>query len=373
MLERARGPGCPENEAQRDFVRRFAASVRARPRPSSARVELGPDDPRSRFLGAVLGAAIGDAMGHPTEFVRSLDEIRARFGPKGVEGYARVIERHGARFAPYTDDTQMAEAVMRSLLSGLAAGEALEGVLRRMARAFVSWSLRPQGGHRGPGRACLAGCAELERGVPLREAGAPDAGGCGSVMRAYPFGLVLGDDLARAERWAVEHSLLTHGDPIALAACAAMAVAVETARAGREPEAVGAGMVDAAARYSAETATMIERALADAREGIPPEVTLTRLEGWAAHEAIAAAGYVFLRHADDARAAILEAANTIGDSDSIATLVGALVGARLGVDALPREWVVEIERAEALSDLALAAWEVRRRIAAGEAKLPPLP
>ena len=43
-------------------------------------------------------------------------------------------------------------------------------------------------------------------------------------MRAYPFGLVFADDPARAEAWSIAHSKLTHRDPIALAACAAMAV-----------------------------------------------------------------------------------------------------------------------------------------------------
>jgi ADP-ribosylglycohydrolase/protein-tyrosine phosphatase len=367
ILERARGPSCPENEAQRAFIRAFAEHLRRRPRPAtrSGREAFGPSDRRSRFVGAALGAAIGDAMGHPTEFVRSLDEIRARFGPNGVEGYALFDERDGVRFAPYTDDTQMAEAVMRPLLSGLAAGEDLDGVLDRMARAFVAWSVRPQGGHRAPGRACLDGCAALARGVAPREAGGPRAGGCGSVMRAYPFGLVFSDDLARAEQWAVEHSRLTHGDPIALAACAAMAVATAMAVGGAEPAAIARAMVEAAGRHSAGTSAMIADAVAEARDGVPPEVTLGRLEGWAAHEAIAAAAYVFVRHPDDARAAILEAANTIGDSDSIATLVGALVGARLGSHALPADWVRDLERSGALAEMALAAWDVNERVREG--------
>lgn len=59
------------------------------------------------------------------------------------------------------------------------------------------------------------------------------------------------------------------------------------------------------------------------------------------------------RHPDDPRAAILEGANTPGDSDSIATLGGALVGARVGLAAIPTDWVRDIERSEVL--LALAA------------------
>ena len=67
---------------------------------------------------------------------------------------------------------------------------------------------------------------------------------------------------------------------------------------------------------------MMATAIEEARTGIPPQQTLKRLQGWAAHEAIAAAVYLFTRHADDPRAAILEGANTPGDSDSLATLAG---------------------------------------------------
>lgn len=99
---------------------------------------------------------------------------------------------------------------------------------------------------------------------------------------------------------------------------------------------------------------MIARAAEDASTGVGPDVTLDRLRGWAAHEAIAAATYVLARHPDDPRAAILEAANTPGDSDSIATLVGALVGARRGIEAIPKDWVGEVERSETLVTLARA-------------------
>ncbi len=94
------------------------------------------------------------------------------------------------------------------------------------------------------------------------------------------------------------------------------------------------------------------RALDEAVSGIEPEITLERLEGWAAHEAIAATVYLVARHPDDYRAAVLEGANTPGDSDSLATLVGALVGARVGLATLPSEWVRDVERSDVLITLA---------------------
>ena len=87
---------------------------------------------------------------------------------------------------------------------------------------------------------------------------------------------------------------------------------------------------------------------------------LGRLEGWAAHEAIAAAAYVLARHSEDPRAAILEGANTPGDSDSIATLAGALIGGRVGLARLPTEWVSRVERSNELLALANEASQFTR-------------
>ncbi len=343
-------------ERRRDSTPLFAHAHASEAVPGAPSVPsdalAGLDARTDRVAGAVLGAAIGDAMGHPTEFVRSFEAIRATWPPHGVQGYVHFIDEAGRRVAPYTDDTQMAEQVLRALLDGRSAGADLDGTMTRMGARFVAWAREPEGGHRAPGNACLLGCERLASGVPWREAGGERAGGCGSVMRAYPFGLVFADDLSRAEAWAVEHSRLTHRDPIALAACAAMAVGVARTLRGEPVVGVLAEMIAAACRHSPRTGEMMARAMAEAAEGVAPEVTLARLEGWAAHEAIAAAVYLVARHPEDPRAAILEAANTPGDSDSLATLAGALVGARVGARALPREWIDDLERAEALLALA---------------------
>lgn len=310
---------------------------------------------QSRILGCVLGAAIGDAMGHPTEFIYTFEEIRSRYSPNGVTGFALYWERDGKRFAPYTDDTQMAEVVLRSLVLARQHDLTLDATMKHMATGFIEWWRNPQGGERAPGNACKAGCRALANGAHWSEAGGATAGGCGSVMRAYPFGILFVDNISQAEEWAVAHSKLTHRDPIALAACAAIARCIAMTLHGEDDDQVMAAAVTAANAYSPYTAEMISQAIAEGRNGTPPEETLQRLRGWAAHEAIAASLYVVARHPRDPRTAILEAANTPGDSDSIATLVGALLGARCGLEALPAAWIADVERSTELRELAEAA------------------
>ena len=278
---------CPETERQRQFIRAFTKTpTTTAPPPTNSRAD--------RIAGAVLGATIGDAMGHPTEFM-SMPQIHARYGAAGVVGFEKWMTTDGQRVAPYTADTQLSEAVVRALLD--TDNNDLDVTMTTMAKRFVRWSTHPQGGHRAPGNACMSSCAALARGTPWREAGGATAGGCGSVMRAWPFGLFFVDDLDKAEAWAVAHSRLTHNDPIALAACAAIARGTALAVRGADIDVIVADMIAAAARWSEPTAALMQRAVDEARRGVGPEVTLDRLRGWAAHEAIAAAVYVFVRHA----------------------------------------------------------------------------
>ena len=304
---------------------------------------------QDRIAGCILGAVIGDAMGHPTEFL-SVSEIQSRWGPRGIERYELWWERDGSRFAPYTDDTQMVEIVLAALLKSgsydFKEPHHVDALMEEIARGFVTWAQAPQGGHRAPGNACLAGARALAQGEHWSRAGGASAGGCGSVMRAYPFGIRCMEDIELAESLAVSHSKLTHRDPIALAACAAMSVATAHVLRQTPLSQTVVAMCEAAGRHCEKTAAMLQAAADDAHNGRPPELVLDRLRGWAAHEALAAGLFVFLRHSHDPRAAILEAANTPGDSDSIATLAGALVGARCGLSALPPDWVADVERGD---------------------------
>ncbi len=308
-------------------------------------------DTRSRVLGSVLGAAIGDALGHPTEFL-SHEEIRRVYPPAGVTRFEKWWTRDKKTFAPYTDDTQLAEIVLRNLVEQGGAKASMDALMVTMAADVAEWSVNPQGGHRAPGNSCMSGARRLREGVHWREAGGVAAGGCGSVMRAYPFGLLLFHDLQLAERWAVEHSRMTHQAPIALAACAAMAVGVASEMRGLSPSVVSGAMIEAAGRHDGKTAKMAEAAVSDAQAGRDPGEVLARLQGWAAGEAIAAAMFVVAGHPDQIRDALLEGANAHGDSDSIATLAGAILGARHGVEALPADWVRDVERSVELLELA---------------------
>ncbi len=323
-----------------------------------------------KIAGSILGAAIGDALGAPVEFL-SYAQIKKQYPPNGVEGIHNLKpnsfgnDADGKKVLPYTDDTAMSIVVLKALLKNK--DKSVSRAMNQLAREFVYDLDNPYGwarAQRAPGNACLKNIEKLEKKMLALEdthdianwwkAGGLNDGGCGSVMRAHPFGLIFANDVAKAELWAVEQSKITHGAPIALAACAAMAVGVAGALQGfKSPVEVAEDMITAAAKYDTATARMIEKAVAYANDrSVSSQRVFEEFLGWSAHEAIAAATYIFVRFSDDLRNAILAGVNTPGDSDSIASMAGALVGARVGCGQLPAAWLKPLEGLAELKKLA---------------------
>ena len=86
-------------------------------------------------------------------------------------------------------------------------------------------------------------------------------------------------------------------------------------------------------------------------QGRDAEDVLDEWRGWAGHEAAAASLWCFLQHPDDYSKAVLLAANSPGDSDSLAAITGALVGARVGASGIPENWRHQIEKSDQLAVL----------------------
>src|SRR5690606_6942331 len=95
-----------------------------------------------------------------------------------------------------------------------------------------------------------------------------------------------------------------------------------------------------------------------AGRGPPSAETLATLgEGWVAEEALAIALYALLA-APDFTSGILLAVNHDGDSDSTGAMAGNLLGARHGVDNIPRRWLSAVELGSTVAAMAddLATW-----------------
>jgi ADP-ribosylglycohydrolase len=351
--------------------------------------EVEPGSYQDHVYGAVLGAALGDALGRPTEFLATHEQIAKRY-PAGLSHFGDFHRQDfwfldGKDQAAFTDDTQMAMAVLDVFSQNWEvlnqydfSPDTVNKVMTKLARRFVDWSIDPDGGQcvaRAPGNACLRGCKELARLLKISDAqktphwwecggGKPEQvaieGGSGAVMRAWPIGLVLAwpliDQIEMIEKLAVSQSKMTHRHPKSLAASAAIAVGVCQAVHSCQdtPVQIALEMINSAKKYDMGTANLMTWALEQAQNPKSDDKKiLDRLQSWAADEAGAAAIYIFVKYPHDLAMALKVGANATGDSDTIATLAGALVGAYSGISSLRGfEQIEKLEKIEQLKELA---------------------
>ena len=301
-------------------------------------------DKKARARGMISGLAIGDALGAPVEFI-DLEQIKKTYGPRGIKDYNRGK-------GMFTDDTQLSIAVAEALIeAGRLSAEELMGVI---SRRFVDWYDSPDN-FRAPGISTKLACRRLKEGVPWRSAGDTKSKGCGSVMRTAPVGFYYCWNLEKLREAAHNIGLATHRHPTADAACLGASLAAALALDGVPPAGWPGKILDFTAGISAEFDATIRRVIEAA--GMDDEEKAVAyigegFKGWTGDEVLGIALFSVIRHPDDFAACVLLSVNNSGDSDSIGCVAGALIGARLGVSAIPEKWIKGIERRQDLETLA---------------------
>jgi ADP-ribosyl-[dinitrogen reductase] hydrolase len=350
---------------------------------------------RSRGRGCIVGLAVGDAFGAPVEF-KLRDEILAEFPPTGI---GDLVPWREFAAGSYTDDTQMSIATARGIrdwqaatgwrgpvaggeadievvapdggrertVRGGGAGDAaapdLDALRLAIWERYLEWHRSPDWIHRAPGDTCMAA---LAAGIP---GGAHDVArngskGCGGVMRVAPLGLIgLG---AAAFAAGVDAAALTHGAVTSDTSSGFQALLIDRLVAGLAlGEAVAAARAVLAAHPgSVHSLAAVDAAVALAASSEAPYAAIAQIgssgheapgergKGWVADEALGIGLFAALRYRDDVRGAFGAAANISGDSDSTASIAGAILGAWLGLEAIPSDWVAQLENREMLLGLA---------------------
>ena len=297
--------------------------------------------------GVIYGLAIGDALGYPTEFM-SLSSIKGKYGEKGI--------RHLPEPALFSDDTQMSIAIAEALIRS--GGKDLEEIMEAVKDEFIKWLHSPEN-NRAPGRTCLAGVENMEKGSHWKVSGVARSKGCGSAMRVAPIGYLYQHDPEKLREVAHATGICTHGHPTADAASIGAVYLVKLALDGVDP----AEMIPELLSFTRGISKVFDEAILKVEKCLDwknEEKALNYLgEGWVGEEAVALALYCFLRYPDSYEDMVIRGANTNGDSDSIACIGGSISGAYLGIEAIPEKWVVEIEKSDYLADLAMRLAEKR--------------
>ncbi len=321
-------PGAIETRAQQAHV---AHVERCAPRAPAAPARTD-DDIRDRALGALLGLAVGDAVGTTLEFRDRDSEPRL----DDMVGGGPFHQPPGG----WTDDTSMALA----LADSLASCDALDG--RDLMDRFVRWWREGEYSHTG-------GCFDI--GITTRQAlaryeetddpwaGSTDSNtaGNGSLMRLAPVALRFWQDAPRLDAAAADQSRTTHGAEEAVDACRAFAALLADAIAG-VPRA------QVLARRTFDGAPAIREIMAGSWRGRPRQEI--RSSGYVVHT-LEAALWSVARTADF-RNAVLLAANLGDDADTVAAVTGQLAGALCGLSGIPDDWLDRIVWKDRLLDAA---------------------
>jgi ADP-ribosyl-[dinitrogen reductase] hydrolase len=278
-----------------------------------------------RRIGAILGLAVGDALGAAYEFCSPEDVPE---GPLEIVGGGWLDLEPGET----TDDTALAKAVLEGYQKG-----PLD--LHRVRNAMLRWQdTRPKDiGNQT--RKAIEYLRDHPESLSLPEDS--DAQGNGAVMRAASHGTVA-ESIEQAVENAWIEAALTHPSWEARASSALVAGIVACLIVGEPPrEALEASysMLEARGEPGKEI-----------REVLRP---LERYEhnpgGWTVYTARLA--LIALLEATDFRSGLEDVVRLAGDADTNGAVAGALLGARFGVVEIPTDWLCVLGEKEELLEL----------------------
>jgi poly(ADP-ribose) glycohydrolase ARH3 len=300
---------------------------------------------QAKFRGCLLGGMLGDIAGAVVE-AESPGYIAKTYA--SVDDILRtesVPEFTGPdwRVGRFTDDTQMTLGVAEWLIAGEAPSAEL--LLARFVEGWAPWR------RYGPGTEAILRMFPQHRAEwrSLSTAMFPEGSyGNGSAMRVAPVGLAYFNDLDSTAAVAIESSRPTHSHSLAYQGAVLQATAVATATLLDRFELTT--FVNALRRSLLrfddllQSTTLFSNAIDAIEQGLARGASCCQMSsilgtGISATEAVPMALYCFLRHPGSYAQVIHDAVYMGGDTDTIASMAGAISGAFLGSEAIPISWL----------------------------------
>lgn len=309
---------------------------------------VGSDVLVDRVRGMMLGVLIGDALGMPVETL-SRDSIRLLNDGAGVIDYMdpvqhRVTDTKHLQRGDYTDDWQLTSVVADSLsrCRGFDMNDMAKSHITAMQASTFGW-----------GKGSMRSLQELvdgKRGVwddiMWRKEG--QGSGNGVIMKVSPFsvcalGLCLPQNVSEVN--ILNMSRLTHPDR--RAGFSALPVHTFLLEALKHGQAFDMQKVYENAIANVICHEKMGRPYTETVSSHLRGVDTTTIEslietagvGFIAWQTAAFTLGVYRRHPKDFSPALLEAVNAGGDTDTNASIVGALVGATVGMSGIDTKWL----------------------------------
>ena len=334
-----------------------------------------------KYRGCIIGGAVGDALGYTVEFM-SEQEIHRQFGERGISEYRTVNGR-----ALISDDTQMTLFTATGLLNKhppLPCSNKLTPYITEIGNNYKDWYLTQTEKYpintnkrnswlinvpelffpRAPGNTCMSALemrinnivASISRPVNASK-------GCGGVMRVAPIGLYFDGksiDINDIDMLAAEAAAITHSHDLGYIPAAGLAhiIHLVTHRGFKLLNAIVDMIIKmkelfAKSRYIDTFTQLIEKAVLLADSAYSDIDAIHKLgSGWVGEEALAIAIFCALRYQNNFESAIIAAVNHEGDSDSTGAITGNILGAYLGMSAIPDKYLNKLELYDVMTEIA---------------------
>ncbi len=301
----------------------------------------------SQFQGCLVGQCLGDALGFPVE--GHGPETCAKYVQENIQHTPdKMLGRAHFPFGQYTDDSQLARELIQSYITSNGQFHP-EEYATRIAAIFADNRIV------GRGLATHQAAENLIHGVSWKESGipAPNAGN-GSAMRAAPIGMFFFDNIDLLTRHAVDQGRITHTDPRCHAG--AMAIAGAVALAFREEEIIPSTFLPTLVDYVKPIDSTFSRGLEKMeiwldwdikaavkvigpygrKTGYEESYTWRNISPYVISSVLWSL-YAFLKTPESYTEAIITSIIVGGDVDTTAAMTGAISGAYLGIDMIPKE------------------------------------
>jgi ADP-ribosyl-[dinitrogen reductase] hydrolase len=294
-----------------------------------------------RARGALLGLAVGDALGATVEFKSpgSFDPVTDMIGGGP----------HQLQPGQWTDDTSMALCLAESLVEcdGFDATDQMQRYVRWYRDGYMSST----GSCFDIGNTTAAALHRFERGAgPFAGSTDPHAAGNGSIMRLAPVPIFCHRDPRAAIRYAGDSSRTTHAAPETVDACRYMGGLIVGALRDTPRDTL------LSARWSPVPGLWDEEPLAPRIDEVaagsflskePPQI---RGSGYVV-ESLEAALWAFSRSSSFGEGLLL-AVNLGDDADTTGAVYGQIAGAYYGASAIPAGWIEKLAMRELIEGLA---------------------
>ncbi|UYZ63246.1 ADP-ribosylglycohydrolase family protein [Hymenobacter weizhouensis] len=306
-----------------------------------------PSLTESQLRAALLGLAVGDALGVPVEFE---SRARRRLDPVvTMRGYGTHWQPPGT----WSDDASLTFCLAEAIADGFTVGKLAENCCRWYYQNF--WT--PHGSIFDIGITTREAIMRLKADADLIFAGATDeySNGNGALMRILPLAFYQVDAPLETRFQLIQDvSAVTHGHIRSAVACFLYLEVARHLRAGLAPQPAYAAVCQAAPEQLRQLA-------------VPPaeigkfEVVLSGRLDTLPEASLASGGYVLhtlesalwclLRHSSYAET-VLAAVNLGDDTDTTGAVAGGLAGLYYGEAAIPPEWRSALARRADIEDLA---------------------